>query len=587
VNEAQCLALAALDPDGSRTQTMLLAARVLDRDPIDVNRGRTALRRRVGDEVASRVEDATSDLAFDADHLLRIAAQIRLSGRLDPKRPAAPRDDADLMEALNQGLNDLSSEDPTAAERVGRASLDLARQKINIGGEGGHLFLADAEGFLDRAIEAAPKDASLRVARAEAAYLHSRFTDQERFAIEAMDRLPAAGSVGALQSNDLIEGPLTDDLWHESARWLGDAAARLVGSRAGGDPVQEAVAIARGGRALLIAAASARADETDWVGAATFLGAVGLKRAEAAWLDEGILRFPGSNPLRQAMNGALWRAGRPELSARHAERVVALTPKDGDSGPSHWYLGYARLLAAEQLRRAEQPDAAIRMYQLSVAAFETCAALRSDFAASCTWYRAFGWQSIGFAHLLAERQQEAAAALTEAIRIDPTIAGSRDGLARETVDLVDAVLEWRGRGPSPVDVRRWLRDLEDADPKNPFWALAVADSELREGIRAEGRGDMDAFDRYMVQSIHASRRAREIQDDDDTRRQFVQSSTVFAEGLLARHQVPRARELIYFAAKIMGMDLPGHSAGEEEVIAIAEQLRERLGERRPIDRPGR
>lgn len=592
LNEAQCYALAVLDPAGARTRTMLLSARVLDRDPLWPDAGSAAVAACLGSDAAALVEAKTQTVAFDADHLLRLAKQVRLTGQIDPKvsdpKLSDPEEgEAELMVALNRGLDDLSSGDVTASERVGRASLELAKRKLDIGGEGGHLYLADAERFLDRAIEARPGDPSLYVARAHAAYMHGRFEDQERYAAEASARLAALPQIDVLDVSDLVGGPFTEDVWHEAARWTGDAAARLLVRRAGGDAVTESLSIARGGRALLVAAASARADDTDWLSAASFLGAVGLKRAEVAWLDEGILRFGASNALRQAMNGALWRAGRPALAARHAERILALTSPGPLVGTSLWYLGYARLLAGDQLRREERSQDAIDAYQLSAVAFESCAAERPDFAASCAWYRAFVRQSIGFAYLLTDRQADAADALVAAIESDRTIVASRDGLDRETLDLVDGSLEWRARGPSPVNVRTLLRRLEAADPDNAFWALALADTSLREALRAEGRGDMAAFDRYMVDSVHSSRRARELRDDDGTRRQFVQSSTVFAEGLLARDQIPRARELLYFAAQVMDMELPGRSAGSAEVTALARRLRDDLGERRPLDRPGR
>lgn len=618
-------ALAHLDGDAASARTLLIASAVLV--PGDGGRARPGgprvdrdlehvLGLAVGDGPAA-AEDARviRALSFDSDRLLRAAARLRTAGEIWPKASDPPQDETALLAELDAGLADLHRADPRADLRVGLASLELAKLKIDAALEGGHLYLADAERFLERAASRIMDDPTIWVARAKAAYYHGRHEDQEAFARRALEMTPmtpqertlraiagldirSVGRIGLEPPPDPagLEGASMEgsDVRHEALRFLGDAAARLVTSRTGGDPVVEALGVAVGGEALLLAAAGGRADEVDWLSASSFLGSVGLAGAEIAWLDEGIRRFPESNDLRQAMTRALWRAGRPELIARHAERIVALHPADG---VSTWYLGYARILGAEQLRREERPEAALKEYRLAELAFAGCAEQRPDFEASCRWYHAFVARSRGFAHLLVDRQREAAECLLEAVRLDRSVAWTaagdavRDGVDRDVLDLVDACLEWRARGPSPVDPRRLLRELEaavaDDLPMKARFALAIADSELREALRAEGRGDMDAFDRYMDASMRAARRARELQDDEDSRRQFCQSSVVFAEGLLARDQVPRARELLYFAAQLMEADPPGHSDGAERVTPLAALLRERLGERRPLDRPGR
>jgi len=61
-------------------------------------------------------------------------------------------------------------------------------------------------------------------------------------------------------------------------RWAGDASARLLGARSGGDLTVEAEGVLRGARALQQVAAGPEANETDWVSLGSFLGALGLRR---------------------------------------------------------------------------------------------------------------------------------------------------------------------------------------------------------------------------------------------------------------------------------------------------------------------
>jgi hypothetical protein len=134
--------------------------------------------------------------------------------------------------------------------------------------------------------------------------------------------------------------------------------------------------------------------------------------------------------------------------------------------------------------------------------------------------------------------------------------------------------------------------------------LAVADSCLREGLRADGRvhvpiplpremqraGEPDVVDaptelgdRWLQQSIDVARLALAVRDDATTRHSLAQSLTVQAERELVRGLDAAALPRLEEAARLLEEPAqPGESP-----VDVARRLRERLGEARPINRPGR
>src|SRR5262245_18457206 len=109
--------------------------------------------------------------------------------------------------------------------------------------------------------------------------------------------------------------------------------------------------------------------------------------------------MPESNALRQALNGALWNMGRVDLAATKAEWIAAQHP---DSRDCAWYSGYAHRLAAEDLRRGEEPDRAIEAYRRAEGRFQRSIELRPDDAAASRHFLSLCALGRGFAHLLAE-----------------------------------------------------------------------------------------------------------------------------------------------------------------------------------------
>lgn len=578
-------ALAALKGDEAGVRTRLLAH--LAAEPAAARR---AVELAFGGELAGRIEEVLEEEgALEPERILRFARRLRLQDWLAPAAIKDPLDGAALNQQLGAAIERLreQADDLDAVREVGKASLKLARLAMENGESGIDLYLTDARTFLSRARRADPNDVPLLLLSAEAAYCSSDFEGQEGYARRALAQMERATRLADLpfpEDERTIErlnqpGELLDAL-----QWLGDASARLLSDRSGGDPLAELRGLIRGGRALLLAAASPGGDATDWESAASFLGAVGLPRHELAWIMEGLRRFPEANPLRVLLGQALWKARRPEFGVRIAEDLAEMRP---DSGACRWYLGSARVVLADWLRLQERPDEAIEVYRTAERDFEESLARAPEYESGIRSFWARLALSRGFAHLLAERQSEAVDCLVEGIGIDPGVAAQRDGLDREALDLVDGSLEWRARGRSPVSALELMERLLEVDTGNHLWPHAVCDSELREALRAYGRNDEEVGDAYLAVSILAGERALATEENAETRRVLAQSMTILAERLLEKEDAAGARPLLQRAAPLMDVLPPESGAGIERLREVAAALREVLGEARPLDRPGR
>jgi hypothetical protein len=199
--------------------------------------------------------------------------------------------------------------------------------------------------------------------------------------------------------------------------------------------------------------------------------------------------------------------------------------------------------------------------------------------------------------------------LVQAVTFHRDLGEVRDGLDRDVLDLVDGLLEWRERGASPVDPLELLDRLERVDPQSARWAVAVADSELREALRADGRNQdrverttVDASgrplrmamgrpteegDAYLRASLAAARRALRRSDEPDVRWTLAQSATIWAERMLERGRLEGVRESLAEAAEQLGLRAPATEAGTQELNELSQQLRAQLGDARPRLRPGR
>lgn len=573
---------ARLDGAAPATRSLLLASLVVG---AGAEPPRSALEAAFGageaGRVAAALEQAGGPLSVKEflGHAIDRRGRLQLAPRRDQRSEAEVRDElAAALAALDAAPGDAAAE-----ERVGRASLALARLLLDSGGEGVEFLLADAENFLSRAQQRSPRDLALAFDLARAAFVAGKAPLEEERALAARALLPPLpGEIGAA-----LDAVATSAEQREAVRWVGDAAARRVAERFGGDAVEELRAMRRGAESLLLAAAAATGDDKDWQSAASFLGAIGLPRHELAVLLEGLERNPAADALRADLNLALWRAGRPELGVESADGLAERHPDDAACA---WYAGYARMLDSDWRRREEAVDAAIAGYERAESAFERSLELNPDFAGSVRRYRALCAQSRGFAHLLAERRVEAAACLIEAVRRDPGVAAVRDGLDRETVDLIDGVLEVRASGASPVAFLDLLDDLTAADPANAAWARRVADSALREALRADGRGEPREGDLFMKYSYGALDRAAAIAPGDpDNLPQVAQINCIIAERLLQRGITEGVAGFLARSAAALGVEpvAPPEGADRAALEAFAAGLRERIGEPRPVFRPGR
>jgi hypothetical protein len=497
-----------------------------------------------------------------------------LSGTPPVSDERAPADLAQLEHELEQAdeavQKDARSFDSLA--RFGRVSLALARARIEAGfTRDVPLLLQDADQWLSKAADLRPQDPALALERAETSFRLSDFAAEERHALEAFELSGAAGS------------PEPSPEQREALRWVGDSAARNIAARSGGDEAQEASAIRRGALALQRVALTPAAGENDWLALASFHGLLGLHQHEREYLRAGVLRLPDSQALRAALADACWRAGDLEALTRTAEEAVALHEA---SAAAQWYLGVAWIQRAEWARRGERVGDALREYQGAERAFERCAELEPGFAANCRMQRACCRLGQGFAQLLADQRASGAQSLVEALKLAPGIAGTRDGLEREPIDLLDQSLEWRAGGPSPVDAMKLLEQLETAAPLNPFWPRALSDSELREARRAQHRNAPGEAIVYCQVAVTAARHARELADDEDSRHALLLPLSLEAELFLAKDELVPARAPLLEVARELGLPVPAEPdlGFCKQLLA---QLREKLGEAAPLNRPGR
>jgi len=621
-----CAAVAAAGgtPDPA-ARTFLLSVLALG-DPADRNAARAAL----SSMLPARGVEALDAVLFEEGGAIELADSLALGRELAlAAKPSAPADgtsapiDASVaaaaartedelvrdLEAAEQALG-AGAADPQVMRRFGLANLRLAQARIANSGPDIGLLLQDAWSWMEKAAATMPADAELAIERARTAYLLSRFEDQARIADELLARAtarpsPAAQSVlaryeawgsGTTAGRKAVQRAAAlaaDDNALEGLRWLGDAHARLLGARAGGDAAVELRGLLRGGRALATACASRAAQDVDVQSLASFLQAAGHRRASLAVLQAGLLRFPESNLLRDLWRDALWAAGRSDLFPERSDWLAGVFP---ESGACAWYAGYAWLLRAERARRIEQPDEALRAYDEASSRFARSVELEPANADSAGHYSALAELGRGFTHYLVGRRIEASEALARALQMRPAIGDARDGLDREALDLVDGALEWTEAGASPVDTRAFADELARAVPGETRWILAVADAALREGLRADGRARRvagadgpgpdaagETGDLWLGQSIDVARSALVVADTAQTRAALAQSLTVQAERDLARGRTAPAEPALREAAQL----LEDPVAEGESPADLARRLRARLGPARPVARPGR
>ncbi len=549
--------------------------------------------------------------------LLAMARGVtRAEGQALPR--AAPARDAlrevgeleDELAALELRLR--SEPDPELLARFGKAALELGRRRLESQQRDVQVLFDDAESNLRRALEARPDETEWWLERARAAYFLARYADEAEFGRRAL-----ALATGTLLGTWSGEGVLAGDArarerWLgnepavEALRWIGDGDARLLAERSGKDPVLEAAGMLEGLRALGLVAASPYGNAQDWLGFASFAGALGLWREEFAIVRAGVERLPEAPELRTYLNNALWNGGRFEQAPFLAD---ALAEARAELADGWWFAGRAWLLAGEQARREELPERALHAYAEAQRRFERCSERRADYAATCQNQIAATWLGRGFAEARAGRRAGAARCLVNALEADAGLARGADGLGYEALDLVDKTLEWTELGPSPVDALELAAELEERTRPDPFWVLAISDSELREALRADGRNPVRAMrdtvdaegkpirmllglpndegDAYLRASIAVARRALSSASGAEDRKVIAQADTIWAERQLERDRLAGVAEALGEAATLLGLAPPEPGADAAALRASAAGLRELLGEARPRWRIGR
>jgi len=507
------------------------------------------------------------------------------------------------LEALDQTPKD-QRQDPEWCARFAKASLDLGRRRIESGGRDAGLLLDDAEQSFARALSKRSENYGWWIERARASYFRQKF-DQE---LECGQRALAIASGEASIPNEAVLAATTSALdarTVEALRWIGDACAHLLGERTGKDAAVELGGLIDGLRALGIAAASPFGTDQDWLSFGSFCTAIGLPRQAAAIAQAGAMLFPTSRELRQQLNVALWSCGRPELSPAVAAAIARAHP----SADASWHSGYACLVAAEDARRRELPEAAWAHYREAGRGLNEAATLNPGYADSCNKLRALAVMGMGMAHAQAGDQAAAADALRYAVTWQRDLAQVKDGMGCDVFDLVDRALEWRATGPSPVDPMQMLAAIDKNAPDTPFYAAAISDALLREALRADGRNPVrkprrtvDAGgnpitmpmglpnaegDRYLLASIEVGRVAAARAQAREDKVPLAQSLTIWAERGFERGDNKGVREALAEAAPLLGLPPPAADAGDDALRACAAQLRSQLGEARPRWRDGR
>jgi tetratricopeptide (TPR) repeat protein len=545
----------------------------------------------------------------DLATLLQTAAAVT-HGHRDLPQVGGPSDDMPAEHALVQTLNRLDAEQ---SQRHGeaawhaefaKASLDLGRRHLETGARDTQLLLEDAANHWGKALDAEPDHYVWWVERARTAYFLQHFDDEAAFGARAFAL--AANVAQPPAAAQLTPRLLEDPRAIEALRWVGDGHARMLATRAGKDAAVELGGMVDGLRALGIVATSPFGSDRDWISFGSFAGAIGLWRQEQAIVQCGALRFPASRDLRQALNAALWNCGRQDLSGAVAEQIVRNSAPSADAD---WFAGYAQLLVAEDARRIERPWSAVAAYERALRWFASAAVRNPDYRDSCDYFAAVAQVGRGHAFARAGERARGAEALVAAVQRHADLSQLRDGLGYDVLDLVDKLTERRGGASQPVAPVALLDQLDAVAKDDPFWAVAVADSALREALRADGRNPdrverktVDAAgneitmlmgrptgegDEWLRASIEAGRRAVARARTDADNLPLAQSDTIQAERLLERGRLDGVREALAEAATTMGWAVPAAEADETTLRACVEQFRSHLGPARPRLREGR
>lgn len=537
--------------------------------------------------------------------LLAAAQAVTTSGRGVADGTSNAGDAMPEAEALERELAEVERQlaqqrdDAVLLARYAKASLDLARRKIEAGRKDARLLLEDAEMHWRKALARDPSRYESWIERARTAYFLEDYAGELACGRQALS-LATGRPLGELPR----DATALDARAAEALRWLGDGHARRLA-----DPQGQATdAVREGLLALGLVAASPFGDVKDQVSFASYCRALSCWRAELAAAEAGARRFPAAGEIRACLDQALWQGGVIDLAPAVAARIAEAT----GAAVAHWFVGQANLLAAEDARRRDDGARAIAAYAAAQAAFERAMAANADYAADCRLRIAGAWLGRGMVAAASPGRGEAVACLERAVAAHRGITTWRDGLGYDALDLVDRILEWREDGPAPLTAAALDATLARVSD-DAFWPTAVADAAIREALRADGRNPdrverdtVDASgkpvrmamgratglgDAWIRDAMAIARRAHGLAGSGlaggDAATTFAQACTLWAERQLERGRTDEVQAALAAAAAALGMAPVAADAGQEALAAAVAPLRERLGPARPRQREGR
>ncbi|MCA8965636.1 MAG: hypothetical protein KDC48_12195, partial [Planctomycetes bacterium] len=280
--------LAQVDGESPATRSYLLACHAIG--CVD---GTRALSLAFGAPTAAAIETA---LGAQRPYVEFESAVMSLQATGEAPTPDPFTVEMPTAEALEADLDTLdralSKERDNVVLRAGfaKASLDLARRRVESGGRDVALLLADAENNYAKVLDQQPGRADWWIERARCAYYRSEFAAEIEFARAAL-RAASGKTLAELEP----EQALTDAATVEALRWLGDGCMNRHGQQLATDPAGAAVCMAEALRALGLVALSPFADDNDWTSFSSSHGAFGLWRAQFATASVGALRVPAGS----------------------------------------------------------------------------------------------------------------------------------------------------------------------------------------------------------------------------------------------------------------------------------------------------
>lgn len=517
-----------------------------------------------------------------------------------PEAEALERELVDVEQQLAQRRDDAG-----LLARYAKASLDLARRRLETGGKDVRLLLEDAETFWQRALAKEPKRFESWIERARTSYFRGEFALEYRCGQQAL-AIASGRGLGELPGDvAAVDARVADAL-----RWIGDARARQLGDPAGQSPAALGEAIVAFG----LVAASAHGDAKDQLSIASLLGVLGCWRAELDVATAGAMRFPAAVDVRGCISQALNSGGAVELEPVVAQTIVAAAP----GADSEWFVGQAEIAWAEDCRRRDDMATAVNAYLVGLLAFQRAAAANPAYADACQQRIAACWLGCAMAKVRTPAREQALADLEQAIAAHASVPTQRDGLDYDALDVVDRLLEWREDGPSPVTTLALHERLQRAAPGVAFWPTAIADAAIREALRADGRNPdrveretvdaggkpvrtamgraTDLGDAWLRDALVVARAARATalangatppEAAQEAKTTLAQVCVLWAERQLERDRLDGVQPALAEASAVLGAEAPAASADRTLLAAVTAQLRHQLGPARPRFRESR